>query len=419
MATDPNIILGVQPLQLPNPMQVQQSANEIYRMQLMQQQAEQNKAAQQREMMIRSLAQQPGNIDPETGMPTKNYFTQLSTIDPERALDAQNKVAQIEAKQQELKVGKIHEKAAEWEIDDKQMGKLKEVITNSMARYDDLRSKGVSKTEAEQIVSQEKRAAYGKLFKEGHFSEEQQQLLQGPFTEEGGKLFLAAAPQYKAYLENQKLSKEATTAGDPEFVKDLKARGYKEGSPEWNRAMDAYIARKDAPPHVSVNSGDERAKPPANFRWIDDKDKAKGVEPIPHGPADPGSKAHKDVLVADARANYAVLSKQYSDQQTAWLGMSKEDRKTNPDMKPKAPPTFEKYVDEYISKADAGAPHPASSAAPPAKTEAAPAKKEETEKPVPARFSSDPAMKGNKLGAKTDKGYEVKDAKGKLLGYYN
>lgn len=35
-----------------------------------------------------------------------------------------------------------------------------------------------------------------------------------------------------------------------------------------------------------------------------------------------------------------------------------------------------------------------------------------------SRFKSDPAMKGFALGAKTPKGYEVKDASGKLVGYW-
>jgi hypothetical protein len=38
---------------------------------------------------------------------------------------------------------------------------------------------------------------------------------------------------------------------------------------------------------------------------------------------------------------------------------------------------------------------------------------------VAERFAADPAMKGNTLGAKTPKGMEVKDAKGKVIGYFN
>lgn len=35
-----------------------------------------------------------------------------------------------------------------------------------------------------------------------------------------------------------------------------------------------------------------------------------------------------------------------------------------------------------------------------------------------ARFAADPKMKGNTLGTKKDKGWEVKDSKGKVVGYY-
>ena len=51
-----------------------------------------------------------------------------------------------------------------------------------------------------------------------------------------------------------------------------------------------------------------------------------------------------------------------------------------------------------------------------------PAAKPSAKPPVPAelsvRFSADPAMEGKKLGAATAQGYEVRDAAGKLLGYY-
>lgn len=35
------------------------------------------------------------------------------------------------------------------------------------------------------------------------------------------------------------------------------------------------------------------------------------------------------------------------------------------------------------------------------------------------RFSADPAMKGMRLGKPTDRGHEVFDANGKLIGHYN
>jgi hypothetical protein len=342
------------------------------------------------QMFLSQVASEPGSLDPKTGLWSQDAIDKIVKGNPILGRDILQKQTKDKMTLETLALdqGKVQlesHKVKSEAINDEQM---QAIAAADVAPAD----------QREQVYAKEWTAGRDRLSKSGIFSAD---------TQFGDMSYRQAKEIALRRTSNENKNPVQQVEDARDQVNDLKTEytHMEPNSPQAKQLLqkisdgEAAIKRMTAPtaPMVSLDRGD---KVPSGYREKKDgtlapikggpadKDKVPsgyeqdpanpgGLRPIKGGPAD---KDKRDVMQADALAAYRAA-----------YPLGEFDGKS---------PKVADYVDDYIKKKEAG-------------EKGLPRKND-----IAARFSADKEMKGMTLGKKTDKGTEVLDKNGKLVGHY-
>jgi len=249
---------------------------DIYRNQLAQMQVQQAQQNAQSMNMMKQVFADPANVD-EKGMPNQNAIAKIMQIDPEKGMAMQNKLAEFQQQQQVAQTNQIHQKMLSMDVNEKQSDKMEKIATQAQVRYDELIESGVSKKEATEIVSTEKKSAINDAAKAGFLTEDQA-TQSGPFDPDRNKAFIAAAPAYKTVLAERAAASKAKLDEQKETEKE---RADKANEAEKMKHDDMMNNR-----FLAAMSKRDQPDVPSGYRMTKDGN----LEFIPGGPADPKTK---------------------------------------------------------------------------------------------------------------------------------
>lgn len=247
--------------QLPTAQSVAAAQQMQYRNQLAQLQVQDAQQQAQQKNAVLQLFQQPGAVDPQTGLPTDATIGKVSQVNPTMGLQLRNNVVAQQANQQKLITNNINQRLLGMNINDRQHDKMVDIATSAQDLYDNLLASGTSPQEASEQAGRQRNQQITDANKSGLIPNDVATTVQSPFNPVINKAFIAGSPQYKTVLaerdaamrakaqqdrENrldEQAQRTAETAGQDPFMKEA-ASTYGAGTPEYKQAIKDHLAKE-------------------------------------------------------------------------------------------------------------------------------------------------------------------------------
>lgn len=242
MPIDASIPLSTQPPKIMGPQDVLSLQSLSQQNQLGAMQVEEQRKTQENKNALRTLMQDPSNIDPSTGMLNKEGMGKVTQIDPQFGF-------KLSEMNQQAMAAKGAQALQRLQITEKQNSILSETMTGLYAGYKNNSTK-VPSQQANQMFMEEMGKTLDGLEKSGNFSPQQLEpfrKIQGP----GGALSLIAGTKaYKDYATETRQESEPKSA-QGKIEADFKAGRIDQ------KTRDAAIAKADAPPKYVIDAGNK------------------------------------------------------------------------------------------------------------------------------------------------------------------
>jgi len=258
---DASIPLGYKFPQLPTAQSVAAAQQMQYRNQLAQLQVQDAQQQAQQKNAVLQLFQQPGAVDPQTGLPTDATIGKVSQVNPDMGVQLKNSVVATQQKQQQTITNNINQRLLGMNINDRQHDKMVDIATSAQDLYDNLLASGTSPQEAAEQAGRQRNQQITDANKTGAIPNDVATTIQGPFNPTINKAFIAGSPQYKTVLAERaadtraKIDQEresrldansqraADSAGQDPFMKEAAAT-YGTGTPEYKQAIKDHLAKE-------------------------------------------------------------------------------------------------------------------------------------------------------------------------------
>jgi len=280
---DPSIALQTQPPQI-NASQLVALKDMAQRIQFNQVQLEEQQRQAKLRTAILGIYNEPGALDPKSGLPTEEAREKIIKISPEAGAKITKAALDYEEKKQAIRAH-----VATW--DEKQVkmyqektGMANEALQGAMTAYEDAKKAGRDETTARAAGQQVLSDAVDKASKSGIFSPEELRKFDASFDPQKTRYALAGTLTFKEALDEK--HREATA----------------EETKRHNRAEESGQAatRKETARHHEAMEGKQaKSKPPAGYE--PDPDHPGELRIIKGGPAD---RERRSAEQADALALY-------------------------------------------------------------------------------------------------------------------